>query len=45
LHPEGAAGIQPYAEVGLEATAGPVVLVSRPALEPRLVHDPDWKGR
>ncbi len=45
LHPEGEGGIQPYAEVGIEATTGPLVLVSRPALEPRLLDDPDWNGR
>ena len=45
LHPAGDGGIQPYAELSLEATAGPVVLVSRPALESRLLDDPDWMGR
>lgn len=45
LHPEGKGGIEPYAEVGLEVTTGPLVLVSRPVLEPRLLHDPDWDGR
>ncbi|HKV76432.1 MAG TPA: capsule assembly Wzi family protein [Gemmatimonadales bacterium] len=45
LHPAGDGGVQPYAEVGLEASAGPVVLVARPVLEPRLLDDPDWKGR
>jgi len=44
-HPAGEGGVKPYAELGLEATAGPVVLVSRPVLEPRLIDDPDWKGR
>ena len=45
LHPAGADGVRPYVEVGGEAEFGPVVLVSRPAVEPRLASDPDWLGR
>jgi len=45
LHPEGIGATRPYLEADLQATAGPVVLVSRPAIEPRLVLDPDWTGR
>lgn len=45
LHPAGPSGAQPYVELNLIGVLGNVVLVSRPALEPRLVHDPDWPGR
>jgi len=45
LHPAGKGGIEPYAEAAVEVTAGPLVLVSRPALESRLLDDPDWTGR
>jgi hypothetical protein len=45
LHPAGDAGARPYAELALEAELGPIALVSRPAVEPRLVLDPDWPGR
>jgi hypothetical protein len=45
LHPEGIGATRPYLEADLQATAGPVVLASRPAIEPRLVLDPDWIGR
>jgi hypothetical protein len=45
LHPAGADGIRPYAEIGASAAFGNVVLVTRPVVEPRLVNDPDWIGR
>ncbi|HEX2451206.1 MAG TPA: hypothetical protein VHJ69_08695 [Gemmatimonadales bacterium] len=31
-----------YADLGLQAVVGPVVAVTRPAIEPRLIGDPDW---
>jgi hypothetical protein len=45
LHPAGDGGVQPYAEAYLAAGFGPVVLVTRPAVEPRVTDDPDWPGR
>jgi hypothetical protein len=45
LHPAGPREARPYADLGLEATFGNVVLASRPAVESRLVKDPDWPGR
>jgi hypothetical protein len=45
LHPAGAGRTRPYAELGASATFGSVVLVTRPAAEPRLIDDPDWGGR
>jgi len=45
LHPSGPDGVRPYVELGMGAVFGPVVLVSRPAIEPRLPKDPDWPGR
>jgi hypothetical protein len=45
LHPGGPDGARPYVDLGLGATFGNVVLASRPAIEPRLVKDPDWSGR
>jgi hypothetical protein len=45
LHPAGSSGAQPYVEMNGTAVLGNLVLVSRPALEPRLVDDPDWPGR
>jgi hypothetical protein len=45
LHPAGPDGARPYAEIGASAAFGNVLLVTRPALEPRLVKDPDWIGR
>jgi hypothetical protein len=45
LHPAGAEGIRPYAEIGASAAFGNLVLVTRPVAEPRLVDDPDWLGR
>jgi hypothetical protein len=45
FHPAGDGGVQPYAEVDLAAGFGPVVLHTRPAVERRVTHDPDWPGR
>lgn len=45
LHPEGPGSVQPYGELRLQATFDNLVLVSRPAIEPRLPDDPDWPGR
>jgi len=45
LHPAGPDGIRPYAELYGMASLGNLVLVTRPAVEPRLVDDPDWLGR
>lgn len=38
----GAGSVNPYLDVGLTATFGPAILVTRPAVEPRLIGDPDW---
>ncbi len=45
LHPLGPDGVRPYADLTGEAVMGPIVLVSRPAAEPRLPDDPEWPGR
>jgi hypothetical protein len=45
LHPGGPDGLRPYIDLGLTAVFGNFVLVSRPALETRLIRDPDWPGR
>lgn len=45
LHPAGADGVRPYVELRGAASFGPVVMVTRPAVEPRLTTDPDWLGR
>jgi len=45
MHPAGPSGIKPYVDVRLEGVFGPVVAVSRPAIEPRETEDPDWPGR
>lgn len=45
LHPAGRDGVWPYADLRAEAAFGPIVLATRPALEPRLTYDPDWPGR
>lgn len=44
LRPAGGGQLEPYAEAGLEAVVGPLVLVSRPVAENRLKEDPDWSG-
>ena len=45
LHPAGHGTLLPYGELNAQATFGPMVLVSRPAVEPRLADDPTWPGR
>jgi hypothetical protein len=45
LHPGGPEGARPYIDLGLGATFGNLVLATRPAIETRLVKDPDWPGR
>lgn len=45
LHPAGDASGHPYGELALTMAAGPVIGVSRSAIEPRLTDDPDWPGR
>jgi hypothetical protein len=45
LHPAGPDGVQPYGDLRLQATFGNIVLVSRPAIERRVIRDPDWPGR
>ncbi|MEO8225972.1 MAG: hypothetical protein ABI637_01000 [Gemmatimonadota bacterium] len=45
LHPAGPRGARPYAEVPLMAAYGNLILVARPAVEPRVTDDPDWPGR
>ena len=45
LHPDGTSSVQPYVDLRLEGVFGPIVAVSRPAIEPRLSKDPDWRGR
>lgn len=45
LHPAGPDGIAPYVELGANLTFGPVILVTRPVIQPRLLDDPDWPGR
>ncbi len=45
LHPVGASGARPYAELRGAAVFGNILLVTRPVVEPRLKNDPDWPGR
>jgi hypothetical protein len=45
LHPAGPRGANPYADLSLAAAYGNVILVTRPAVEPRLSKDADWTGR
>jgi hypothetical protein len=45
LHPAGVGRVRPYVELRLQATFDDLILVSRPAIEPRLKDDPDWPGR
>jgi hypothetical protein len=42
---QGIGSINPYLSLRLQGIFGPVVVVSRPAIEPRLTNDPDWPGR
>jgi hypothetical protein len=45
VRPAGPDGIKPYFEATGSARFGALVAVTRPAVEPRLAHDPDWTGR
>nr|MBA2627719.1 hypothetical protein [Gemmatimonadales bacterium] len=45
LHPAGPRGARPYAEAPLMVAYGNVIMVTRPAVEPRVTRDPDWPGR
>lgn len=45
LHPDEQGGGTFYGELRGEARFGPLVMVSRPAIEPRVNDDPDWPGR
>jgi len=45
LHTGGPDGAKPYADVTLAGAFANVIAVTRPAIEPRLVDDPDWTGR
>jgi hypothetical protein len=45
LHPTGPTAAQPYADLRAEAVIGSLALATRPAAEPRIVHDPEWPGR
>jgi len=45
LHPGGPGRVKPFVELRLEGVFRDLVLVSRPAIEPRVVNDPDWPGR
>jgi hypothetical protein len=42
LHRGGEGTANPYADVALRGAFGPVAYATRPALEPRLIGDPDW---
>ncbi len=45
LHLAGNRRVKPYLDLRLQATFQNLVLVSRPAIEPRVTGDPDWPGR
>ncbi|MGH7658075.1 MAG: hypothetical protein ACREL6_07555, partial [Gemmatimonadales bacterium] len=45
LHPAGPDGIEPYVELSGSLAFGPVILATRPVIQPRLLDDPDWPGR
>jgi hypothetical protein len=45
LRPSGPGGAASYGELRGEGRFGPFLVVSRPAVEPRLNDDPDWRGR
>ena len=45
LHRGGEGTANPYADFALRAGFGPVVLATRPALEPRVIGDPDWPNQ
>ncbi|MGH7629651.1 MAG: hypothetical protein ACREOF_09705 [Gemmatimonadales bacterium] len=45
LHLGGEGTANPYADVALRGAFGPVAFATRPALEPRLIGDPDWPNQ
>lgn len=45
LHLGGNRRVKPYLDLRLQATFQNLILVSRPAIEPRVTGDPDWPGR
>jgi hypothetical protein len=45
LHPDDQGNATFYGEVRGEGRFGPLIFVSRSAVEPRLNDDPDWRGR
>lgn len=45
LRPDGPGGAAFYGELRGEGRFGPLLVVSRPAIEPRVNDDPDWRGR
>ena len=45
LHPDDQANATFYGELRGEGRFGPLIFVTRPAIEPRLTDDPDWPGR
>ena len=45
LHRGGDGTANPYADIALRGAFGPVAFATRPALEPRLIGDPDWPNR
>jgi Capsule assembly protein Wzi len=45
IRPTGSENLQPYIELHASARFGGIVAVTRPAIEPRLTHDPEWTGR
>jgi hypothetical protein len=45
LHPDGPGDTHPYVDLGLRGVFGSIVLSTRPAIESRLLNDPDWPGR
>jgi hypothetical protein len=45
LHEGGEGTANPYADVALRGAFGPVVFATRPAVEPRLIGDPDWPNQ
>ncbi|MEO8635546.1 MAG: hypothetical protein ABI587_09765 [Gemmatimonadales bacterium] len=45
LHRAGQGSVEPYLEIGMVGRWGNLLAVSRPAIERRLLDDPDWPGR
>ena len=42
LHFGGDGSVNPYADVDVKGVFGPLIWSARPAIEPRLIGDPDW---